>query len=78
MSIATDSSGSEIRSSKTNSSFPQVAVISVVFAGLYAAIRLRDRRRGERPDGSHIPAAIREDIGLPPREKGARGWWEWR
>lgn len=77
MSIASEG-GSGIRSNESSIPFGPVAVVSVVFAGLYAAIRLRERRKEPRREVTEIPAAIREDIGLPPREKNARGWWEWR
>ncbi len=78
MSIARTTDGGLTTASKeTPSALPRIGVVSIVVAGLYAVIRLRDRRRNEIHDRMEVPNLLREDVGLPPREK-SRGWWEWR
>jgi len=77
MSIATPNSGSEISNGEIPSPIGGVAAVAVVFAGLYALVRLRNLAddAGVRDD---LPDLLREDVGLPPRNMNYRDWWEWR
>jgi hypothetical protein len=57
--------------------WPGLAAAGVLLAGVYAVIRFREGRRNPAKHRAEIPDALREDVGLPPRQRD-RGWWEWR
>lgn len=79
MSIATPDGGRAIRQDKTPSPLPRITAVSIVFAGVYAVIRLRMRRMDDPlAKTSEVPRSLREDVGLPAREPDRPGWWEWR
>lgn len=78
MSIAASESGSEIRVEEPPSTMPRFVVLGLVFAGVYAVIKLRERVTSDPFERAGIPDSLREDVGLPRREAEPRGWWEWR
>ncbi|MHA1560343.1 MAG: hypothetical protein ACTSWI_06710 [Alphaproteobacteria bacterium] len=78
MSIAGPNSRAEIRDDEIRSPFGGIAAVAVVFAGLYALVRLRDRLTDDAGVRDDLPDVLREDVGRPPRYKDHRAWWEWR
>lgn len=78
MSIATPNSGTEIHDDDIRPPFGGIAAVAVVFAGLYALVRLRNRLADDAGARTDLPDVLREDVGLPPRYATHRDWWEWR
>lgn len=67
--------GSAAQHDHSSARIPGLAVAGLVIAGVAALVRLaRAPERGIE----EVPDTLRDDVGLPRRHHGGRGWWEWR
>jgi len=60
---------------ETSIRVPGVAIAGLIAAGLIALVRIRERASVVRRE--EVPHSLREDVGLPARER-VRDCWEWR